>query len=402
MAHFRARHVLLAFNKLCSFSPLVGIFGHRQVGKTTFLERYCRSYNSFDDFKILHTATLDPALFLNEMKGSLNAIDEAQLVPALFPALKLKVQRNKKPGQFVLSGSVRFTSRKAIRESLTGRIATVELLPLTLSELRSDALPDFVPRQMDQAKFSLSSIPRAEHNRRFSDYKKYFECGGLPGVCFIREVKNRERTLQDIIRTILDRDLRLVYQTPLSLSELLHFCKAISKLGTKPFRIQPLTRTTGISAKTINSLVDALEAIYLVRKIPIEGHASRSYLILFEDQFEQQFLSEKSLDLGDQRFGLFYRNIRAQFEYQLGITPTFFSFKTRGGSEIPLCVRSSEGIMGFIALSSSSGINRSLMASITSFYRAYANSKVIIAVEDELESHLIDSRTMIVPVTHLF
>ena len=71
-------------------------------------------------------------------------IDECQLAPALFTALKLRVQAFKKTGQFVLSGSVRFTSRKAIRESLTGRIFNLELLPLTISEANRLPLFDLI------------------------------------------------------------------------------------------------------------------------------------------------------------------------------------------------------------------------------------------------------------------
>jgi AAA domain len=73
-------------------------------------------------------------------------IDEAQLFPALFPALKAHVRINKRKGQFLLSGSVRFTSKADIRESLTGRIVSLELLPFTISGAAGVPLPDLRER----------------------------------------------------------------------------------------------------------------------------------------------------------------------------------------------------------------------------------------------------------------
>ena len=67
-------------------------------------------------------------------------INEAQLCSPLFPALKQWVRTNKAKEQFILSGSVRFTSKADIRESLTGRIISLELLPFTIAESAQLAL----------------------------------------------------------------------------------------------------------------------------------------------------------------------------------------------------------------------------------------------------------------------
>src|SRR5262249_24032128 len=159
-------------------------------------------------------------------------IDECQLAPPLFPALKLWVQKRKKPGQFLLSGSVRFTSRKAIRESLTGRISTVELFPFVLSEIRQDNLPDFLCRALEAPSFTGfhvgPALSTADRRSRQRDYEKYLELGGLPGLCFVREQRSRDRLLQDLLRTILDRDLRLVYETSLPFSDLNALCSELA------------------------------------------------------------------------------------------------------------------------------------------------------------------------------
>ncbi len=135
MLHLRRRHAHVLYKKLLGFSPLIGIFGHRQVGKTTFLEQVCESYRSFDDISELKSASLDPEKFLQRLGKTPAGIDESQMCAELFPALKEFVRKHKRPGQIILSGSVRFYSRKAIRESLTGRIVNIDMLPLVLTEL---------------------------------------------------------------------------------------------------------------------------------------------------------------------------------------------------------------------------------------------------------------------------
>lgn len=59
MPHLRSRHIHEAFNQLCAHSAIVGVFGHRQVGKTTFLESLLANYRTLDDEKELKKAHED-------------------------------------------------------------------------------------------------------------------------------------------------------------------------------------------------------------------------------------------------------------------------------------------------------------------------------------------------------
>src|SRR5690349_13769318 len=144
MPHARSRHLEPLLEHVAKLSPLVGLLGHRQVGKTTTLEKISKHYISLDDEIFLKEANASPAGFLAQLGKRGTAIDECQLSERLFPALKERVRKDRRPGQLFLSGSVRFTSKKLIRESLTGRIMTLELLPFTLSELDSATLPEYL------------------------------------------------------------------------------------------------------------------------------------------------------------------------------------------------------------------------------------------------------------------
>lgn len=404
MPHFRERHVSEAFRKLCQFSPLVGIFGHRQVGKTTFLEANSKTYRTLDEDS--REAIEDPKGFLKRLGGDRSAIDECQLAPPLFAALKVWVQTHKKPGQFLLSGSVRFSSRKAIRESLTGRLATVELFPFVLSELRNDQLPDFLPWALQSAEFSgfslKCSLPKKEAKLRLKSYQDYLERGGFPGLFHIRETQTRNRIMQDILRTVLDRDLRLVYQSSLPYSDLLGLCRELAKKPLEALEFSQIARAASLSVKTVKHLIDALESIYLVRKVPIEGGGRKGFTLWFEDQFEQNHLAEQGLSMDLKRSGLAYRNARAQFEYRLGSTPTFFCYQTRGGARLPLGLRQGKDVLGILPLESLTHLGRAEKAAIASFLKHYNHSKVLVTVDEEIEPFLEDARTLVLPVTRVY
>jgi molybdopterin-guanine dinucleotide biosynthesis protein len=67
MAHLRKRFITELFKETCRFSPIVGVLGHRQVGKTTFLEKNVENYKTFDNQSTFSLATQDAETFLNNL-----------------------------------------------------------------------------------------------------------------------------------------------------------------------------------------------------------------------------------------------------------------------------------------------------------------------------------------------
>ncbi|MEK7691581.1 MAG: AAA family ATPase, partial [Bdellovibrionota bacterium] len=230
MPHERIRQCGDLYRKVVSFSAITGVFGHRQVGKSTYVASVCRHYFTFDDEQTLLSARRDPRAFLHAKKTFPIAIDECQLEPRLFPAIKELVRTRKQPGQFILSGSVRFTSRKAIRESLAGRIVSIELLPLVLSELASRPLPEALPSLLRMKSFSETAVSSVFCGDKSKDHEleKYLLRGGLPGLCFVREERLRSEALNALHQLILDRDLRLIVETRLSIEMLMRFLREIA------------------------------------------------------------------------------------------------------------------------------------------------------------------------------
>jgi uncharacterized protein len=118
--------------------PAVRVTGPQQSGKTTFLqeefgEQY--AYLTFDDPLTREFATTDPNGFLAQATPRSLILDEIQYVPELLPYLKMQIGKARRMGgRWLLTGSQQFALMKNVSESLAGRIALLELLPLSLME----------------------------------------------------------------------------------------------------------------------------------------------------------------------------------------------------------------------------------------------------------------------------
>lgn len=378
MAHLRDRHILSSLDHLARFSPLVGILGHRQVGKTTTLSNWGNDYYTFDQMQLQGQASEHPMSFLKSTKARRTILDECQMVPNLFPALKEHVRKHPKPGQFILTGSVRFTSRKAIQESLTGRIMNLELLPMSIAELDQQPLPDVSLRLLKRATFDGSletyvvDSVTLKHLRKL--VQQYLVQGGLPGLCFIRERKLFQDKLNEQLRTILDRDLRQIRSTTLSGDQLMEFLVTLARMQGEPISYEAIRKFTGISKNTQHHLLYALESIFLIRRIPIDGDRSGE-VILLEDQGESNALAPE-LPVELQMVHLLYRNLRTEFAYRVGESARFFQYRTRAGVVVPLAVESNGSVLGWM-WSATSTPSRKLISQANSFLKRYQNSKVI-------------------------
>jgi len=399
VGHYRERYLRYIISKGISFSPIVGVIGHRQVGKTTLISHFSDDYESLDDSETFAEVNLSAKKFLQSQKAQLLIIDESQLAPTLFPALKEKVRLNKRPGQYILSGSVRFTARKLIRESLTGRIINFELLPFTVSEILHLPLPTIALQALKSSDLAVTienfHLGTKDRLKIEKEIKLYLIRGGLPSLFFVRDSKLRSIKLNDQLITLLDRDLRLIHPTSLSLTQLFDFARELSRIEGQPINYAALEKKIQISEATQKKILYAMESIFLIRFLPIEG-GKKGHVLYFEDQAEDVFLSYGKKDTHRSMEGLLFRNVRAQFHYQLGEQYRYFHFLTKNGGRVAFCVEGTSGVLGFSLLSEDHP-TRSEMAAAKSFLAKYLNSKIIF-VSPSLRFQLIDERIVILPL----
>ncbi len=379
MPHTRPRHLESLVIKTLRFSPITGIFGHRQVGKTTLASSLSGKYVSLDLVDELSHSTANPTSFLAEHKSNPLTIDECQLSPPLFPAMKEWVRVHKGPGQFLLTGSVRFSSRKAIRESLTGRIVAWDLLPMDWAEQYEQPLSDVVPRLLRSRSLKVDLKSNPTFNE--SSYRRYLQVGGFPGIFGIRDPAIRAQRFETQINTILERDLKLLIQTPLDYKALRRFLQSLASMSGRPFEISELSKLSRISLPTLRRLVSAAESLFLIRFIPSEGAYSKP-IMFFEDLGERNHLVQVPTD--EVNFLSFlYQNLRTQIHYRPELKIELFSYMAKSGESVPLCFRFNDRVLGIIPTLQNATLSVSHKDALH-FIKKYPTAKVLLL---SLKSH---------------
>src|SRR5689334_13070201 len=134
---FLSRLVERRFSLLATHMPIVVVSGARQVGKTTLLRTLLPDvpYVVFDPITDVESARADPDLFLDNRRPPV-ILDEVQYAPEVLAAIKRRVDRQRSPGQYLLTGSQQWGVLKNVAESMAGRAAFIDLDGFCLQELR--------------------------------------------------------------------------------------------------------------------------------------------------------------------------------------------------------------------------------------------------------------------------
>ena len=133
-----SRNAMKVLEKLALGFPVVSITGPRQSGKATLAQHVFgdKTYVTLEDPDVREQALDDPRGFLAQFPDGA-VFDEVQRCPDLFSYIQGIVDKDGRMGLFILTGSVQFGLRAGISQSLAGRVGSLELLPLSLSELKS-------------------------------------------------------------------------------------------------------------------------------------------------------------------------------------------------------------------------------------------------------------------------
>lgn len=244
---------------------IVVLQGARQVGKSTLAEQVATTRRSLivtlDDMDVRTFARDDPAGFVAQFPEGLLVIDEVQRAPELLIALKAAVDRDKRPGRFLVTGSANLLDLAATHESLAGRAQ-----PLTLYSLS----------QAERDNQSFSFIDAAFEGRRFVDYESdlsrhdYLEracAGGYPEALARRSAGRREEWYDTYITQIVRRDAVDLsgLQRLADLPRLLKFVAARSGSGMV---WSSLASDSGIPRTTLDPYIRLLETLFLIHVLP--------------------------------------------------------------------------------------------------------------------------------------
>ena len=202
------RHMEQLLEQITAQYPVLLVTGPRQVGKTTMLEHLAqkeglgRETVTLDDLTVRELAKTDPKMFFQLHKPPL-LIDEVQYAPELFPYIKMMVDTRRQPGDFWLTGSQLFSMMEGVQESLAGRVALLQLSPLSYGEIsEDDSTPPF--------RVELSALTERQNRRTVLDTPAIFQrifTGGMPALVS-GQYANPNIFYSSYISTYLDRDVR--------------------------------------------------------------------------------------------------------------------------------------------------------------------------------------------------
>ena len=121
--------------ELLRVMPAVVVTGARQTGKSTLVRELApgpRRYVSLDDLDMVDAARRDPEVLVGGSEPVI--LDEVQREPRLLSAVKSAIDRRRRPGQFLLTGSANLLLMGRVSESLAGRASYLSLWPMTRRE----------------------------------------------------------------------------------------------------------------------------------------------------------------------------------------------------------------------------------------------------------------------------
>jgi len=223
--------------RLAQGFPVLAITGPRQSGKTTLVRTLFadKPYVSLEDPEERSFADSDPRGFLARFpQGAI--LDEVQRCPDLFSYLQGVVDKRKRLGEFILTGSQQFGLMSNISQSLAGRVGLLQLLPFSLAELREGGL---LPATLDEMMLQ-------------GCYPPLYDRPVAPGDWF-----------PNYVTTYLERDVRqLLAVRDLSLFQ--RFLKMCAARSGQLLNLSALAADCGISHVTAREWMTVLEASYIV------------------------------------------------------------------------------------------------------------------------------------------
>ncbi len=243
-----------------SDTPVVLIHGARQTGKSTLADSLAieegRTRVTLDDSIALSLAKRDPAAFLNTYKPPVT-IDEIQRAPELFLAIKRAVDKDRRPGSFVLTGSSNVLAMPRLADSLAGRMEVIDLMPLSQGEIEGSG-DGFVDALFAD---DFSANCQGEH-AIFSR----IATGGYPEPVQ-RAPRRRGDWFESYIRTILERDVK-DFANIEALSQMPYLLSLLASRAGSTLNVSSLAGETGIPYTSLRRYLSLLENLFLLKLVP--------------------------------------------------------------------------------------------------------------------------------------
>lgn len=233
------RSIAPQIQRLKKVFPVVVVTGPRQSGKTTLIKKLFPDYLYFnlENPETLGIVENDPAGFINAHTKKV-IIDEVQRAPQLLSYIQAAVDERGDMGNFILSGSENLLLSEKVNQSLAGRAAYVNLLPLSIDELQGKN------NKKDAVALIFTGFYPAIYDRGISPVDYY----------------------DQYIATYVERDLKQISNIA-NLSLFRKFLALLAGRIGQLVNVSSLANDVGVAVNTIESWISILEASYLVFRL---------------------------------------------------------------------------------------------------------------------------------------
>ncbi len=371
--------------KLIQFFPAVVITGARQVGKSTFIKHVLgaqAAYVEFDPVVDVENARQDPDLFLNNRAPPL-ILDEIQYAPEVVAAIKRRIDKDRSPGQYVLTGSQQWGVLRSMAESLAGRAVFLDMDSFSLAEIAQSPVPPWLLSWLDGPDRFLSQRP-SRLPLKGTLYEHLWR-GFLPEAQFL-PLDLLPDFHQAYVRTYIERDVRLL--ADVSDWQLFgRFVRLLGALSAQEINYSQIGRELGITPQTARRWLDVLRATFQWFEVPAyEGNAIKRVSGRPKGYFADtgvacmaQAISSPNAIASHPLWGaLFETAIACEVRKQCALMsprPQLYHYRSRGGAEVDLLLER-DGTFFPIEIKAKSHPGRGDTRGITAFREAHPHLKI--------------------------
>ncbi len=407
----RAAEALLA-SYLKDF-PCVALVGARQTGKTTLLDRLPGTWRRFDlerraDHQVI---ARDPDAFLRLHPAGV-ALDEAQLLPEIFPALRVAIDEHRRErGRFVVTGSSSPELLRGLSESLAGRIGVIELAPLSWEEATATCGRDsFVRRLADRRASPAALIDGLRPRGDLRAAHDYWFRGGYPEPWLEASPAFRARWTDQYVQSYLYRDLKRLFPG-LDEHRFRRFLELLGGVSGRIVNYADVARALAVSQPTARDYFAIADGTFLWRTLPAYGKDTLKRTVKHPRGYLRDTgLLHALLRIPDGDALLSHPQLGASWEgmvveeiiRQLGAAdlPHQCSYyRTGGGAEVDLVI---EGAFGLIAveIKHTSTVDARDLRSLREFV-ASQRARLGVVINTDTTTRHYEENIVGLPFTHL-
>ena len=257
------RSLVSAIREDLADTPVVCLLGPRQSGKTTLVRSLVPEYGylTFDDEETLSVAQRDPTGFVATLPERV-ILDEIQRVPELTRAIKLAVDRDRRPGRFVLTGSANLLALPKLGDSVAGRMSIQNLQPLSESEKESRPggfLTAWLAGNIQPALLAANRGPDP------TAAAARVVAGGFPNAVR-RTPASACAWHRDYLRTLLERDVQVVAQVR-DLDAMAKLVELVALRTGELLNVSTFSNELNLRRETVEQYLGICERLFLIRRL---------------------------------------------------------------------------------------------------------------------------------------